>query len=148
MTAVILTIHTLLVMALVGVVLLQRSEGGALGIGGGGGGVMSGRGAANALTRTTTILGACFFITSMSLALLADRGTTQEDVIRSITGQEGAPASEGGLTRDALEDLLGAEPSAETPEAETTPIIPAAPEEPVADEAATTEEDDAPVIPE
>jgi preprotein translocase subunit SecG len=57
--------------ALVGVVLLQRSEGGALGIGGGGGGFMTGRGAANFLTRVTAGLAAAFFVTSMLLTLLA-----------------------------------------------------------------------------
>ncbi|GFO82334.1 MAG: hypothetical protein A49_19610 [Methyloceanibacter sp.] len=64
MTTVILLIHVMIALALVGVVLLQRSEGGALGIGGGGGaggGFMTGRSAGDALTRTTAILAACFF---------------------------------------------------------------------------------------
>ena len=69
MTALILIIHVLLAIALVGVVLLQRSEGGALGIGGGGG-MMSGRSAGNMLTKTTALLAVCFFATSMGLALL------------------------------------------------------------------------------
>ena len=59
---------------LIGVVLLQRSEGGALGIGGGGGGqggLMTSRGAANLLTRTTAILAAAFFGTSIVLAILS-----------------------------------------------------------------------------
>ena len=61
MTAVLLIIHVLIAAALTGVILMQRSEGGALGIGGGGpGGMMSGRGAANLLTRVTMILGALF----------------------------------------------------------------------------------------
>lgn len=54
-----------------GVILLQRSEGGALGIGGGGG-LMSGRAAGNLLTRTTAIIAGAFFLTSMSLALIAN----------------------------------------------------------------------------
>lgn len=87
MTAVILTIHTLIVLALVGVVLLQRSEGGALGIGGGGGGgMMSGRGAANVLTRSTTVLAALFFTTSMVLALISDRGETDEELFERTVG--------------------------------------------------------------
>ena len=69
MSAFILVIHVLLAFTLVGVVLLQRSEGGALGIGGGGG-MMSGRSAGNMLTKTTAILAVCFFATSMGLALL------------------------------------------------------------------------------
>jgi len=71
MTAVLLVIHLLFAIALVIAVLLQRSEGGALGMGGGGGGLMSSRGASNLLTRTTGILGACFFATSIALCILA-----------------------------------------------------------------------------
>ncbi len=68
---IILVIHLLLAMALVGVVLLQRSEGGALGIGGGGN-VMTGRAAGNLLTRATAILAGCFFVTSLGLAIIAN----------------------------------------------------------------------------
>jgi preprotein translocase subunit SecG len=61
---------------LVGLVLLQRSEGGALGIGGGGGGgFMTGRGAANLLTRVTAVVAAAFFATSIVLTLIARQGT-------------------------------------------------------------------------
>lgn len=70
MTTVLLVIYLLITVALVGVVLMQRSEGGALGIGGGPGGMMSGRGAANILTRTTMILGGAFFIMPIVLALM------------------------------------------------------------------------------
>jgi preprotein translocase subunit SecG len=77
MTALLLVVHLLIALALVGSVLLQRSEGGALGIGGGGGGMggfMSGRGAANVLTRTTAVLAVCFFITSILLTMTAGSG--------------------------------------------------------------------------
>jgi preprotein translocase subunit SecG len=68
----IIVIHLLIVLALIGVVLLQRSEGGALGIGGGGGGgFMSNRGTANVLTRATALLAAGFFVTSLMLSILA-----------------------------------------------------------------------------
>ena len=67
-----LVVHTLIALALVGVILLQRSEGGGLGIGGGtGGGLMTARGAANLLTRSTTVLAALFISTSILLAVLA-----------------------------------------------------------------------------
>src|SRR5438128_816676 len=72
MITVLLILHLMIALALVGVVLLQRSEGGALGIGGGGG-FMTGRGAANFLTRVTAGLAAAFFATSMLLTLLATR---------------------------------------------------------------------------
>ncbi len=79
MTAVFLIIHLMLAIGLVTVVLLQRSDGGALGgLGGGGnpssggfGGLMSGRQSANLLTRITAILAACFMGTSLLLAILA-----------------------------------------------------------------------------
>jgi preprotein translocase subunit SecG len=72
MITVLLILHLMIAAALVGVVLLQRSEGGALGIGGGGG-FMTGRGAANFLTRVTAGLAAAFFVTSLALTLLATR---------------------------------------------------------------------------
>lgn len=73
MTTIILTIHIIIAIALVGIVLLQRSEGGGLGIGGSGqgGGFMTARGTANALTRLTALLAAGFFATSILLAILA-----------------------------------------------------------------------------
>jgi preprotein translocase subunit SecG len=72
MITVILVIHLLLAIGLIGVVLLQKSEGGALGMGGGGmSGFMTGRTTANLLTRTTAVLAGCFFLTSIGLAVLA-----------------------------------------------------------------------------
>jgi preprotein translocase subunit SecG len=72
MTAVLLVIHLILAFSLVVVVLLQRSEGGALGIGGGTmGGLMTTRGSANLLTRATGVIAACFIVSSISLAILA-----------------------------------------------------------------------------
>lgn len=77
-----LVIHGLITLALVAVILLQRSEGGALGIGGGGGGggLMTARGAANLLTRSTTILATLFIGMSILLAVLA-AGTNKTRVI-------------------------------------------------------------------
>ena len=93
MNAIILTAHTLIVLGLIVVVLLQRSDGGALGLGGGGGGgFMTGRGAANALTRTTSILAALFFATSIGLAVLAGGNNVDESIIEELTGQA-APGS-------------------------------------------------------
>ena len=75
MTAVIIVIHLILAIALVGTILLQRSEGGGLGMGGGGGGgmggFMSGRATANLLTRATAVIAALFMLTSLTLAILA-----------------------------------------------------------------------------
>ena len=99
---VILVIHILVSCVLVGVVLLQRSEGGALGVGGGGGGgaggLMSGRGAAGALVRTTIIFGAIFFITSLVLTVIATRqlGDTRTAVERELE-EQGGPAGPADL---------------------------------------------------
>ena len=106
MTTVLLIIHLFVTLALIGMVLIQRSEGGGLGIGSsqGMGAFMGGRGTANLLTRTTAILGALFFGLSLTLALL-NRGTV------------------GGETRS----LLDTPPAASAPAA---PVVPAAPKGP------------------
>ena len=72
MIKVLLVLHVFVTIALIGVVLIQRSEGGGLGLGGGQGmgSFMTGRGTANLLTRTTAILGTAFFALSLALALL------------------------------------------------------------------------------
>lgn len=94
MENILLIIHLLIAIALVCVVLLQRSEGGALGMGGGGGsggpGMMSARGTANFLTRATATLAACFMATSLGLAILAGTHTESE----SIFDEEAPPAAE------------------------------------------------------
>ena len=83
MSTVLLIIHLFVTLSLIGVVLIQRSEGGGLGIGSsqGMGSFMSGRGTANLLTRTTGVLAAIFFALSLTLALL-NRGTSGP--VRSI----------------------------------------------------------------
>ena len=91
MQQVVLVIHLMLVLALIGVVLLQRSEGGGLGIGGGGG-FMTSRGTANVLTRATAILAGLFFLTSLVLSILAGYGRAPA----SILGGQTAPVSSDG----------------------------------------------------
>lgn len=83
MTTVLLILHLFVTLALIGVVLIQRSEGGGLGIGSsqGMGSFMSGRGTANLLTRTTAILAAVFFVLSLSLALLSKGTTVRRSVL-------------------------------------------------------------------
>ena len=73
MITVLLVIHIMIAASLVGIVLMQRSEGGGLGMGGGG--FMSGRGQANFLTRTTAYLAVAFFATSLSLTLIANQSS-------------------------------------------------------------------------
>lgn len=94
MQTIILTIHILIALALVGSVLLQRSEGGGLGIGGGGagGGFMTARGTANMMTRITAILAACFFATSIILAIMAGVGTESNSIVDEVISQTPAPS--------------------------------------------------------
>jgi preprotein translocase subunit SecG len=96
MSTVLLVIHSLIALALIGVVLLQRSEGGALGIGGGGsGGFMTGRGAANFLTRVTAGLAVAFFATSLLLSIIANRGGGPRSVLEApAAGVEQKPSGQ------------------------------------------------------
>jgi preprotein translocase subunit SecG len=93
MQNILLVIHLIVALVLIGLILLQRSEGGALGIGGSGGGggnLFSARGVGSGLTRLTAVLAVCFFITSIALTILATR---QPGGNGSVF--EGAPASQG-----------------------------------------------------
>jgi preprotein translocase subunit SecG len=118
MQQVIIVIHLMLVLALIGVVLLQRSEGGGLGIGSTGG-FMTSRGTANVLTRATAILAGLFFATSLLLSILAGYnrkptsiipggGTTQN--APNVPGAPPAPLNSGG--GGLLNQLQGPPPAA------------------------------------
>lgn len=112
MESVLLVIHILIALALIGVVLLQRSEGGGLGIGGGGGGgagggmggFLTGRGTANLLTRTTAILAACFMASSIVLTILAGGDSGQRSIF------DDPAAGHGGMSAP----VAPAEPAAPT----------------------------------
>ena len=99
MQTIILVIHLVLALALVGVVLLQRSEGGLGGLGGSGsgggmGGLIGGRTAANLLTRATGVLAGSFFATSIVLAILAGGNDSPVSIIQDGSApvqQEQAP---------------------------------------------------------
>ena len=119
MTTILLIIHLLIAVAMVGVILLQKSEGGALGIGGGGGGgagggfggFMSGRASANLLTRSTAFLAMGFITTSLILAIVASRNSAPTSILDQ-------PAANGGESAPAAtapeEPVAPAEPSAPT----------------------------------
>ncbi len=94
MELIVLSIHLLVCLCLIGLVLLQRSEGGALGMGGGGGGsLMSGRGAADALARMTSVAGGFFLVTSLGLTILSGASTDQgRSVLDNFTAPITAPA--------------------------------------------------------
>jgi preprotein translocase subunit SecG len=119
MELILLIVHLFLAMALVGVILLQKSEGGALGMGGGGAGsFLSARGAANLLTRTTAILAGCFFATSLVLSILAGWGRAPTTIIQGggsapvqAPGSAPAPLGSGGGILNQLQPQQPAAPS-------------------------------------
>jgi len=145
LSSVLIVIHLMIVLALVGVVLIQRSEGGGLGIGGGSG-FMSARGTANALTRTTAILAALFFLTSLGLGILTRYESRPSDILNRIPATSGqgngildslgggaqAPANppagngvpSGGAATPAPQAPAAAAPATTAP---ATPAAPAAP---------------------
>jgi preprotein translocase subunit SecG len=94
MQTVVIVVHLMIVATLIATVLLQKSEGGGLGVGGGAG-FMSSRGTANLLTRTTAVLAVGFFLTSLLLSWLASYNRAPSSII------DGTPASQsqpGGAT--------------------------------------------------
>ena len=124
MATILLIIHLMIAVALVAVVLLQRSEGGALGIGGDGGGFMSGRGAGNALTRATAILAALFFATSLGLGILASYNGSGGSILDNV-----APPPETLPGQSSDVDVPAPAGSGLTPAPESTgdAAVPAAP---------------------
>lgn len=127
MANVLIVAYLLIVLALIAVILLQRSEGGALGIGGGGGGLVSARGSANLLSRTTAILAALFMATAIGLTIISDLDRSTD----SILDNAAAGGGEAGSVLDALNalqgeddfnlpDAAGEAPAEDTP-AETAP---------------------------
>lgn len=90
MTIVLLIILLLVTIAMVGVILMQRSEGGALGIGGGPGGMMSGAGAENLLTRMTMILGIVFMGVCIVLAIMSGADTRSQSLTDQLADEAGA----------------------------------------------------------
>ena len=99
MQNVVLIIHLLLAVTLIGLVLLQRSEGGGLGMGGGGG-AMSGRAAASAMTKLTWILAIAFICTSLGLTILQVQKSSGSSVLDQLM-----PVTEQSSTQSA-DDLL------------------------------------------
>jgi preprotein translocase subunit SecG len=129
MQTVLIIVHLIIVLALIGVVLLQRSEGGGLGLGGGGGGgvsgFMTGRGQANALTRATAILAGLFFVTSLALTIMASYGRAPRSILDNAA--PGAPAGQSapGGAPNVLEQLQRMQGDQPAPAAPATPALPA-----------------------
>jgi preprotein translocase subunit SecG len=138
MITVVLVIHVMLAVSLIGIVLIQKSEGGGLGVGGGGGmsGFMTGRSQANLLTRTTAILAAGFLMTSITLAIMHAR---THGVSPSLLDQAGpttlpTPASTAPATPAPAGTAPNSTESApsQTPAAAPAPAAPSQPSVPLA----------------
>ena len=130
-------VHILIAASLVGVVLLQKSEGGALGMGGGGmSGFMTGRSTANLLTRTTAVLAGAFFLTSILLVILSSPNKGPRDFLGGGPGPGApgpvAPAVPGAPAAPALPGGPASSAPAAPPAAPATPAAPAAPSAPLA----------------
>ena len=125
---IILVIHLIIAIALVGAILLQKKEGGLGGLGGGGsggmGGMMSGRAKSDLLSRTTGILAAAFFVTSLALAVIGSRTTQQGPLVPATTpGLEVPAAPASGAPAETAP--AGTAPAESAPAAPTTPTVPA-----------------------
>jgi preprotein translocase subunit SecG len=132
MQSVLIVIHILIVVALVAVVLLQRSEGGALGAGGGTSSFMTGRGQANALSRATAVLAALFFATSLLMSIIAGWSRAPHSILGKVpaapVGQTAPTPMTPGNLLDQLKQMEGhsgappaGAPAAPAPAAPSTP---------------------------
>jgi preprotein translocase subunit SecG len=130
MQSVLIVIHILIVVALVATVLLQRSEGGALGAGGGTSSFMTGRGQANALSRATAVLAALFFATSLLMSILAGWSRGPHSILTkglsAPAGQTAPTPMTPGNILDQLKQLEGQSNAPAAPAA-PQPAAPAAP---------------------
>ncbi|CAK0747087.1 preprotein translocase subunit SecG [Azospirillaceae bacterium] len=128
MQTVVLVIHLMIAVSLVGVILVQRSEGGGLGIGGGSGlgGMMTARGTANLLTRTTAILAGAFMLTSIVLAMIASHHERPASIIDSLPASTPAPLNNAPLSNAPPSNAPNA-PVDNAPSAPVTPSVPSAP---------------------
>jgi preprotein translocase subunit SecG len=131
MQSVLIVIHILIVVALIAVVLLQRSEGGALGAGGGTGSFMTGRGQANALSRATAILGAMFFATALLMSILSSWSRAPHSILEKGPAPAGQTAPVPMSPGNILDQLKQLEGQSNTPAAPAAPqpAAPAAPEQ-------------------
>ena len=129
----VLIVHLLLCMALIGAILLQRSEGGgALGMGGGPSSMMSGRSATNFMTRATTLLGLAFFVTSMTLTMMnKSDARPAQSLMQEGRTKDGLPTKSIDLSVPAIAtNTIAPAPSGIPASSAVAPIVPAAPVEP------------------
>ncbi|MET3560455.1 preprotein translocase subunit SecG [Bartonella japonica] len=147
MQTVLIVIHFLIVITLIGVILIQPSEGGGLGVSSGSG-LMKTRGSKNPLTRFTAILACCFFAVSIGLTVVGSISNSSSDILKRIPvkqnstnkgDSESIPSSEGGAQPSILEQLGDVTPPSQeqdqSTDSETENPVPPALEDPVPDSA-------------
>lgn len=117
MENVVLIVHLILALGLIGVVLLQRSEGGGLGIGGGGG-ANSGRPPATPMSKVTWILGAAFVVTSITLTIVSAQKSAGVSVLDRLSASPPALNQNDGITAPDADNLLP------PTEGDNTPLVP------------------------
>ncbi|PIT68663.1 preprotein translocase subunit SecG [Bartonella tribocorum] len=132
MQTVLIVIHLLIVITLVGVILIQPSEGGGLGVSNSSG-LMKTRGSRNPLTRLTAILACCFFVVSIALTVVGSISNSSSDILKRIPvnseqnstnkGLESVPSSDGGSQPSILEQLGGTSDSPQEQKSLTNPEI-------------------------
>ena len=125
MLTVVVVVHLMIVAAMIGVVLLQKSEGGGLGIGSTGG-FMTSRGTANVLTRATAMLAVAFFITSLVLSIIAGRERKPATFLPAPASQSAPGAPAGGV----LNQLGGGQGQQQAPAAPSPSPPPSGPQVP------------------
>jgi preprotein translocase subunit SecG len=156
MANVLIVAYLLIVLALIGVILLQRSEGGGLGMGSSSNGLMTVRGSANLLTRTTAVLAALFFATAIGLTILSEVDNRTSGIVQGAADDASSDINAPTSVLDALNALEGddslnvptapAAPAADTttPAADPALSVPAAP---ATDAAPAAESSTAPTAP-
>jgi preprotein translocase subunit SecG len=124
MFAFLLIVQTLVAVALIGTILMQRSEGGGLGVGGSSSGFMTARGAADFLTRSTSVLGGIFIILSIVMAAIAgvSRGPVKIDT--SLAGKTSAPVQQAQPTPAPVQPAPN--PSTQPQQNQQAPAVPLA----------------------
>ncbi len=135
MESVVLIIHLFLALAIIGLVLLQRSEGGGLGIGGGGGGnFASAKSMGNAMTKATWICAAAFFCTSIALGIMAGtHSASKGGILDALPETPAATVGEPTTEDEAAEEDTNPEETTELPEIEESPPVENPPAVPIAE---------------
>jgi preprotein translocase subunit SecG len=123
MFAFLLIVQTLIAVALIATILMQRSEGGGLGVGGSSSGFMTARGAADFLTRSTSVLGGLFIVLSIVMAAIAG-ATRQPSKIDTSLANVAAPVEQAPRTQQPAQP--GQPPAASPAQNQQAPAVPLA----------------------